>query len=92
MEARAVPADIAAGLSYQQFKDVVFDERAVELLLEFQFWPDINRSGRLERDWAILGSGADGDRGTYDAKWKFWPIPLNEVVASGGIIEQNPGH
>lgn len=91
-EGRAVPADISAGLSYGQFKDVVFDERAVELLLEFQFWPDINRAGRLERDWANLGSGSDGDRGNYDSKWKFWPIPLNEIVSSGGVIEQNEGH
>lgn len=91
-ENRPIPADISSGLSYGQFKDVVFDERAVELMLEFQFWNDIQRSGRLERDWAILGSGAEGDRGTYNAKWKFWPIPLNEIVASGGIIEQNEGH
>lgn len=91
-ESHAVPADIAPGLSYAGFKDAVFDERAVELLLEFQFWTDINRAGRLERDWADLGSGDEGERGSYDAKWKFWPIPLNEVVTSGGIIEQNAGH
>ncbi len=91
-EGRAIPADIPAGLSHDQFKEVVFDERAVELMLEFQFWPDIQRSGRLERDWAILGSGSDGDRGTFDDKWHFWPIPLNEIVSSGGIIEQNEGH
>ncbi len=91
-EGRALPADILTGLSHDQFKDVVFDERAVELMVEFQFWPDILRSGRLERDWAILGSGADGDRGSYGAQWNFWPIPLNEIVTSGDIIKQNPGH
>jgi hypothetical protein len=91
-ETRAVPADISTGLSYNDFKDTVFDERAVELAVEFQFWPDILRSGRLQRDWANLGSGADGDRGSYDARWNFWPVPLNEIVTSGGIIEQNSGH
>lgn len=91
-ENRLVPADIPTGLTHDQFKDKVFDERAVELMLEFQFWPDLERSGRLQRDWAVLGSAAKGNRGTYDAKWKFWPIPLNEIVTSGGLITQNPGH
>lgn len=91
-ESRAVPADIASGLSYADFKDAVFDERAVELAVEDQFWLDILRSGRLERDWANLGSGPEGDRGSFDSRWHFWPIPVVEVVTSGGIIEQNPGH
>tara|TARA_B110000114_G_C15072437_1_gene390259 strand:- start:545 stop:2065 length:1521 start_codon:yes stop_codon:yes gene_type:complete len=91
-ETRAVPADILTGLSYDLFKDAVFDERAVELMLEYQFWPDILRSGRLERDYADLGSGADGDRTGFEARWNFWPIPESEILAAGGIILQNPGH
>jgi hypothetical protein len=92
LEARAVPADIPGGLNYDDFKDAVFDERAVELAVEYQFWPDILRSGRLERDWADLGAGAQGDRGSYDARWNFWPIPFSEILTSGDVIEQNPGH
>ncbi len=91
-ESRTFPANVETGLSYAQFKEVVFDERAVELLLEFKFAFDIQRSGRFERDWAQLGSGARGSRGAYDPKWKFWPIPYNEVLTSSGLIGQNPGH
>jgi hypothetical protein len=86
------PADIQPGLSYEAFKDEVYDERAVELYLEFKFWGDLQRSGRLERDWAILASGEFGDRGTYDPKWKFLPIPYREIITSGGLLKQNPGH
>jgi hypothetical protein len=86
------PADVASGLSYQEFKDEVLDERHVELFVEFKFWSDLQMSGRLETDWADLASGADGDRGTYDAKWKLLPIPQREMITSGGLLEQNPGH
>ena len=86
------PADVASGLSYEEFKDEVFDERAVELFVEFKFWSDLQMSGRLERDWADLGSGADGDRGSYRKQWHFLPIPEREIITSGGLLVQNAGH
>jgi hypothetical protein len=86
------PADVASGLSYDDFKDEVMDERHVELFVEFKYWQDIQMSGRLERDWGLLASGADGDRGTYDKKWHFLPIPQREIITAGGLLEQNPGH
>lgn len=92
-ENRAVPADIPAGLNHATFKEHVFDERIREFVQEFKFWYDIQRSGRIQRDWANLSSGSVvGDRGNYNPRWKFFPIPLNEIVTSGGVIAQNPGH
>ncbi len=87
-----VPLDVASGLSYNDFKDEVFDERVAELFVEFKFWSDLQMSGRLERDWAILASGDTGDRGTYRKQWKFLPIPQREIDVSGGLISQNAGH
>ena len=87
-----VPADVASGLSYDAFKDEVFDERHAELFVEFKFWSDLQMSGRLERDWALLASESTGDRGTYRKQYKFLPVPQREIDASGGLLGQNAGH
>lgn len=88
----AVPEDVKSGLSYDAFKDEVYDERIAEMFLEFKSWSDLQMSGRLERDWPDLASGADGDRGTYRKQWKLLPIPQREIDVSGGILGQNAGH
>jgi hypothetical protein len=86
------PADVASGLSYAEFKDQVMFERFVELFHEEKFWFDAWMSGIMERDWANIASGPDGDRGPYDKKWKFYPIPEREIIASGNLLLQNDGH
>lgn len=86
------PADVASGLSYAEFKDQVMYERFVELFHEEKFWFDAWMSGIMERDWANIASGPDGDRGPYDKKWKLYPIPEREIIASGQLLLQNDGH
>jgi hypothetical protein len=86
------PADVTPGLSYAEFKDEVMDERFVELLHEEKFMFDAWMSGIMERDWDNIASGADGNRGPYDKKWKQFPIPEREIITSGGLLLQNPGH
>ena len=88
----SVPENVKPGLNYEEFKDEVMDERAAELFVEFKFWSDLQMSGRLERDWPDLASGADGDRGTYRKQWKLLPVPQREIDVSGGILGQNAGH
>jgi len=46
----------------------------------------------MERDWAIIASGETGNRGPYDKNWKHFPIPERELITSGGLLLQNPGH
>ena len=87
-----VPEDVASGLSYEAFKEEVMDERAVELFYEYKFWNDIIMSGRMERDWAIIASGETGSRDEYRKQWKLLPIPERDIIASGGLLEQNAGH
>jgi hypothetical protein len=86
------PADVAPGLSYAEFKDEVMNERFVELFHEEKFMFDAWMSGIMERDWANIASGADGDRGSYEKHWKQFPIPEREIITSGGLLLQNPGH
>ena len=88
----AVPADVASGLTYEEFKEEVMDERAVELFNEYKFYHDVIMCGRFERDWADLSSGADGERGPYEERWRFLPIPQADIISSGGLLVQNPGH
>jgi hypothetical protein len=87
-----IPANVTSGLSYDAFKDEVIDERIVELFVEQKFWNDVWMSGHMERDWDIIASGQDGDRGPYDKRWKLFPIPEREIISSGGLLLQNPGH
>ena len=86
------PADVASGLSHDEFKEEVMDERFVELFHEEKFMFDAWMSGFMERDWADIASGADGNRGPYDKKWKQFPIPEREIITSGSALQQNPGH
>ena len=86
------PADVAPGLSYEAFKDEVMYERFAEFLMEEKFWNDVWMSGHMERDWALIAGGADGNRGPYDKRWKLLPIPERDIIASGGLLEQNAGH
>jgi len=87
-----VPADVATGLSYDQFRNEVYDEVIVELFYEQQFWWWAQMTGHWEADWSLIGSGADGDKGPYNSAWKLWPIPETDIVTSGGVILQNAGH
>lgn len=87
-----VPADVTPGLSYAQFKDEVYDEAVVELFHEEKFWWWAHMTGKMQSDWGDIASGQDGDRGPYDKRWKLYPIPERDIIASGGQLEQNPGH
>jgi hypothetical protein len=87
-----VPADVATGLTQDQFQREVYKDMIAETMGEFKFWWDAWMTGYFEEDWAIMASGADGDRGPYDARWKVFPIPQREIDASGDLLVQNPGH
>jgi len=87
-----IPADVTPGLSYDAFKQEVYDEMCVETMGEQKFWHDAWMTGYFERDWADIASGADGSRGPYDSRWKLFPIPQREIDASGDLLIQNPGH
>lgn len=62
----------------------IYQERRVELALEFDRYFDVIRQGR--------GKEVFGVRGWKEGKNEVWPIPQNEVDKSGGLLTQNPGY
>jgi hypothetical protein len=61
------------------YSQALFDERRAELNFEGHIYFDLARTGRTAE---VLG---DDFRGVL-------PIPLREITATNGIIEQNPGY
>lgn len=62
----------------------IWNERHVELAMEFDRYFDVIRQGRAAQ---IFGS-----RGWKAGKNEVWPIPQNEIDLSAGVLTQNPGY
>lgn len=82
---RAGLADLSPGLSQEAARQAIWQERHVELALEYgdRFF-DLVRQGRAATVLAAKGFVA--------GKNELMPIPLNEITLSGGTLTQNPGY
>jgi hypothetical protein len=76
---------LVAGLSTDQFRDSVLQERHLELNWEEWRWFDLKRTDRLKSTLI-----ADGK--TWDDRYYLFPIPQSEIDASNKLITQNPGY
>ena len=63
-------------------RQAIADERRLELAFEGQRWFDLVRTGTVD---AEMGQ-------TINANYHVFPIPNSEVLASNGVITQNPGY
>ena len=62
----------------------IYQERRVELAMEFDRYFDVIRQGR--------GAAVFGVRGWTAGKNEVWPLPQNEIDLSAGVLTQNPGY
>ncbi|MEO6327504.1 MAG: RagB/SusD family nutrient uptake outer membrane protein [Ginsengibacter sp.] len=81
---RAKVPDLS-GLSKDQFRDAVVNERNLELSFEELRWFDLKRTGKLKD--VMIATGKN-----WNDKYLLFPIPQSEVDASNGKIKQNPGY
>jgi hypothetical protein len=62
----------------------IYNERHIELAMEFDRYFDVIRQGR--------GTEVFGVRGFKAGKNEVWPLPQNEIDLSAGTLVQNPGY
>ena len=65
-----------------EVRQAIADERRLELAFEGQRWFDLVRTGTVD---AEMGE-------TINPNYHLFPIPVSEVLASGGVITQNAGY
>lgn len=81
--------DPAAGLTKDQFQELIYNERFLELSFEFHEVFDIRRLGKVEE--AISKNPEAIARGTvYKPQYDLWPIPTAEINANPNL-KQNDG-
>lgn len=76
------PLDPAVLNTQASIRQAIQDERRLELAFEGQRWFDLVRTGTVD---AEMGQ-------TIDNRYHLFPIPVSEVLASFGVIEQNDGY
>jgi len=80
--------DLATGMTQQEFRDAVFQERGYEFCLEGKRWFDMKRMGKAKVQELIEQAGD-----VYSDKLLYWPIPRQEIDNNDAISidDQNPG-
>lgn len=74
--------DNSTASSQAEVRQAIADERRLELAFEGQRWFDLVRTGTVD---AEMGQ-------TINPQYHLFPIPISEVLASFGVITQNPGY
>jgi hypothetical protein len=70
--------------SQTALRTAIWNERHIELAMEFDRYFDVIRQGR--------GAAIFGVRGWKAGKNEVWPLPQNEIDLSAGTLTQNPGY
>lgn len=68
--------------SQTEVRTAIANERRLELAFEGQRWFDLVRTGTVD---AEMGQ-------SVNSQYHIFPIPISEVLASFGVITQNPGY
>ncbi|WP_298315732.1 RagB/SusD family nutrient uptake outer membrane protein [uncultured Aquimarina sp.] len=65
-----------------EVRQAIANERRLELAFEGQRWFDLVRTGTVD---AEMGE-------TINPNYHVFPVPVSEILASDGVIAQNPGY
>lgn len=63
-------------------KQAILDERRLELAFEGHRWFDLVRTNSVDSEMGV----------TVNPNYYVFPIPISEILASGGVITQNAGY
>ena len=84
------PEDLA-GLSQDDFRTAVLEERRLELAFEFKRWYDIKRR-RLGNE-VFSASGFEGAKPDFSESQDYlMPLPPDELTRNPNLLPQNPGY
>ncbi len=86
---RAVPADVAAGMSQVEFRNMVLNERRIELAFESKRWFDIKRR-RMGAE--VFAPGGLDPQPNFKDDFYLFPIPQKFLDVSPSLAPQNPGY
>ena len=85
------PEDVQTGLSQEEFRDLVLEERRLELAFEFKRWYDIKR--RQLGDEVFKGPNSLEPHDNFDAARDYlFPLPQDELDRNSNLAPQNPGY
>ncbi len=77
-----VPLDPAVLNTQALVRQAIRDERRLELAFEGHRWFDLVRTGTAEAELGL----------TIDSNYLLFPVPISEILATDGVITQNPGY
>lgn len=84
------PEDVTPGLSQDEFRTMVLEERKWELAFEFKRWYDIAR--RKIGDQVFAPGGLEPQPNFSASRDYLLPIPADELVRNPNLEPQNPGY
>jgi hypothetical protein len=84
------PEDVPAGISKDDFRDLVLDERRLELSFEFKRWWDIKRRDMGEE--VFKGPNSLEPHENFTTNKYLLPIPQDELDRNPILLPQNPGY
>jgi hypothetical protein len=85
------PEDVTPGLSKDDFRDMVLEERRIELCFEFKRWWDISR--RKLGDEVFKGPNSLEPHENFDAtKHYLLALPQDELERNPNLLPQNTGY
>ena len=84
------PADVSAGISQGDFRNLVLEERRLELAFEFKRWYDIKR--RDLGDQVFSANGLEPQPDFNKTKHYLIPLPQTEIDMCPNLNPQNTGY